>query len=235
MNSKSQLFCAWCGIGFLLLFTAGWWFLARFLPPPAPSLDAAEVAAIYQQHTGGIRFGLVLAMIAAALTAPWVAVIAIQLRRIEGNTPALAHTMLVAGAVGVLVLLLPTLLWTTAAFRPERGADLVMLLNDLGWLLFVMTFSPFFIQNLVIGLAILGDKGAEPVFPRWLGYFNIWVAILFVPGGLVTFFKTGPFAWNGLLAFWLPLVVFFIWFLIMFAALLSAIRQQSGTTASSAV
>jgi hypothetical protein len=30
---------------------------------------------------------------------------------------------------------------------------------------------------------------------------NVAIALLFAPGGLITFFKSGPFAWNGLLAF----------------------------------
>ncbi|HAD08622.1 MAG TPA: hypothetical protein DCF62_04000 [Porticoccaceae bacterium] len=227
MNIRSQLLCAWCGVVFLVLFTIGWVLLARFLPPPSPSLGAEEVAAIYQQNTGAIRFGLMLAMIAGGLTAPWVAVIANQMRRIEGNSPVLTYTMLVAGAVGVVILVLPTMTWTVAAFRPERAPELILLLNDFGWLLFVMTFSPFFVQNMAIGLAIFSDFASEPVFPRWLGYFNIWVAILFVPGGLITFFKTGPFAWDGILAFWLPLVIFFAWFLVMFVVLLQTIRRQA--------
>ena len=78
-----------------------------------------------------------------------------------------------------------------------------------------------------MGLAIVSDNHERPVFARWLGYFNIWVAILFLPGGLITFFKSGPFAWNGLLAFWLPLTVFFLWYIVMFFALLKAIRQRS--------
>lgn len=228
MNTRSQLLCAWCGVVFLVLFTIGWALLARFLPPPSPGLGADEVAAIYQQNTGAIRFGLMLAMIAGGLTAPWVAVIANQMRRIEGSSPVLTYTMLVAGAAGVLILVLPTMIWSVAAFRPERAPELILLLNDFGWLLFVMTFSPFFVQNMVIGLAIFSDSASEPVFPRWLGYFNIWVAILLVPGGLVTFFKTGPFAWDGILAFWLPLVIFFAWFLVMFVALLNSIRRQAG-------
>ncbi|MBV1930997.1 MAG: hypothetical protein KUG71_04705 [Porticoccaceae bacterium] len=227
MNTKSQLLCAWCGIVFLVLFTIGWVLLARFLPPPSPALSANEVAAIYQQNTGAIRFGLMLAMIAGGLTAPWVAVIANQMKRIEGDSPVLTYTMLVAGAAGILVLVLPAMTWTVAAFRPDRNPELIMLLNDFGWIFFVMTFSPFFVQNIVIGLAIFADKADAPVFPRWLGYFNIWVAILLVPGGLITFFKTGPFAWDGILAFWLPLVIFFAWFLVMFQMLLKNIKQQA--------
>ena len=227
MNTKSQLLCAWCGIGFLVLFGLGWWILAGFLPPISPALNANEVAAFYQENTGRIRLGLMITMFSAALTAPWVAVIAVQMKRIEGDFPVLAYTQLIVGTVGILILVLPALIWTTAAFRPERDIELIQLLNDFGWLLFIMTFSPAFIQNLVIGLAIFSDQNETPVFPRWLGYFNIWVAILFIPGGLITFFKTGPFAWDGILAFWLPVVVFFGWFLVMFQALLKTIKQQA--------
>ena len=226
MNPRTQYFCAWCGVAFVVLFTLGWWIIASYVPPLSPTLTAAEVADFYQRNTGSIRFGLMPTMISAALTAPWVAVIAVQMKRIEGEFPVLTYAQLVAGAVGIVVLLLPPLIWTTVAFRVDRDPQLMQLMNDFAWLLFIMTFSPAFIQNLVIGLAIFSDRNTTPVFPRWLGYFNIWVAILFVPGGLITFFKTGPFAWNGLLAFWVPLVIFFAWFLVMFVALLKSIREQ---------
>jgi hypothetical protein len=55
---------------------------------------------------------------------------------------------------------------------------------------------------------------------------NFWMALLFLPAGLMVFFKTGPFAWNGLLSFWLPLVAFGIWFNVMIYALLRAIKLQ---------
>jgi hypothetical protein len=226
MNTRTQLFCAWCGIAFVALFTLGWWIIAGFVPPMSPALTGDEVATTFQQNTGAIRFGLMLTMISGGLTAPWVAVIAAQMKRIEGEFPVLTYAQLVAGAVGIVIIILPPLIWTAVAFRPDRDPDLMLLLNDLAWLIFIMTFSPAFFQNLVIGLAIFSDRGEFPVFPRWLGYFNIWVAILFIPGGLITFFKTGPFAWDGLLAFWVPLLIFFLWFFVMFAALLKTINQQ---------
>jgi hypothetical protein len=48
------------------------------------------------------------------------------------------------------------------------------------------------------------------------------VAVLFIPGGLLTFFKTGPFAWSGVFVYWVPLVVFFSWYLVMFVVLRQA-------------
>ena len=65
------------------------------------------------------------------------------------------------------------------------------------------------------------------MLPRWLAYFNLWVAFLFVPGGLILFFKTGPFAWNGVFTFWLPLSIFSLWFIVMFVALRKSIANQA--------
>ena len=82
-------------------------------------------------------------------------------------------------------------------------------------------------QNIAIGAAIVGDKSANPIFPRWVGFFNFWVAILFIPGALIPFFKSGPFAWNGLFSFWIPATVFGVWFIVMLTMLLKAIDRQA--------
>jgi hypothetical protein len=43
---------------------------------------------------------------------------------------------------------------------------------------------------------------------------------------LLAFFKSGPFAWNGALVFWLAGSTFFVWFIVMTVTLLKAIRQE---------
>ena len=229
MNTRMQIACAWCGVLFVTLLTIGWILIAGLVPLPPPSNDAAAIAELFSSNTGAIRFGALLSMFSISLTAPWIAVIAVQMKRIEGATPVLTYTQLVAGAVTVLILTLPTVLWTVAAFRPERSPELVLLLSDFSWIAFIMTFPPFFVQLVAIGAAIISDRAERPVFPRWVGYFNVWVAVLFMPGGLITFFKTGPFAWNGLLAFWMPLTVFFLWYGVMFKMLLDTIRRSAET------
>jgi len=64
------------------------------------------------------------------------------------------------------------------------------------------------------------------VLPRWLGWFNLWAQIIYLPGILIPYFKTGPLAWNGLLAFWIPVVVFTVWLCLITAMLLRAINEQ---------
>lgn len=228
MNDKTQIACAASGIGFALFYVLGWWIIGGFVPPHAPLMGAEELAESYLRNTGTIRFGLLLAMIGSGMMIPFSAVIAVQIRRTEGRFPVLAYSELVAGAVGTVILLIPTVLWTAAAFRPERNPELILLLNDFAWLFLIMTFPPFFVLFVSIGLAILSDEREPPLFARWSGYFNIWLAVLAIPGGLITFFKTGPFAWNGLLAFWVPIGVFVAWFFVMFFVLLKAIRTPPG-------
>jgi len=64
-----------------------------------------------------------------------------------------------------------------------------------------------------LAVATLRDQRAEPVYPRWFAYFQLWCAL----GVGLTFgvwiFKTGPLAWDGLIGFWIPVSVYFVWVL----------------------
>jgi hypothetical protein len=92
-----------------------------------------------------------------------------------------------------------------------------MIISMIGFTLFI----PF-----GIGIAILRDRGTVPLFPRWLGFFNFWVALLILPALLLPFFKSGAFAYNGLLALYLPFGAFFIWMVVMTFGLMRAIGTQ---------
>lgn len=220
------MWCAWCGPLATVVWLVGFGALAGFIPPPSPADSAAEVQAMYQQDTDLIRAGLAVTMMGAALLGPFVAVISLQMMRIEGRRAPLAAVQFGLGVLVVLLFVVPCMLMEAAAFRPDRDPEVIQGLHDAGWLPFVGAFMPTFFQLLAIAACILQDSAGK-VFPRWLGYFNLWVALLLLPAGLIYFFKTGPFAWNGLMAFWLVLVVFCGWFIIMFLALRRAIRDEA--------
>jgi len=124
------------------------------------------------------------------------------------------------------------MLFAVTAFRPDRAADSTLLLNDVTWIFLVMPWPPFTMQNFAFAFAILSDTCTTPLFPRWLGYLNIWAPIIFTPGVILPFFKSGPFAWNGIFVFWIPAVVFGIQFVVNVTWLLKAINSESCETAS---
>lgn len=227
MNLRMQRLCVWCGPGLILIFMIGFLFVAGLVPPPSPNLGASEVARFYTEHQTRIQIGLIISMIGSGLAFPWAAVISVQMRRIEGRRSPLAATQLTAGGVLCLLLVFPMFALSAAAYRPaDRSPEITQALNDLGWLPLVGFVAPPVVQVIAIALAVFSDKSAEPVFPRWVGYFSLWCAVLLTPGILVIVFHTGPFAWNGIFAFWLPLTVLGTWFFVMTVPLLQAIKQQ---------
>jgi hypothetical protein len=225
-NTRTQMLCLWCGPVAILLWLGGFAFLAEFIQPLHPGDSAEEIAREYQSGTDGIRAGLLLTMVGATLTGPWVAAITTQLKRIEGRYSPLAYTQLGLGMGGILLFIIPVMNMQTAAFRPDRDPDLILLANDLGWIPFVGVWSMAAVQNLAIAIAIFQDSD-QKVFPRWVGYFNLWIVTLFTPGSLLYFFKDGPFAWDGLLSWWVVVVAFCAWFVVMFFAMRKAIKGQA--------
>jgi hypothetical protein len=228
MNAQAtfQRICAYSGIACLLLFFGGF-VAAGFLPPLSPGMSATQVAAHYQTHTAGIRFGAGLIFLSSMFYAWFTAVISGQMRRIPGLHPTVVNAQLAAGAFGCVTFLVPALLFVVTAFRPDRSPDATLLLNDMSWIILVMPWPPFMAQFFAFAFAILSDPRPQPLFPRWLGYFNIWAELMFTPAIILPFFKSGPFAWNGVFVFWIPATVFGALFIVNTVCLIKAINSEA--------
>lgn len=226
MNQSSyQRFCAWSGLICVTLFFIAFG-CAGFIPPMSPSLDVEQVAAHYRDHTTGIRVGMGIMLISSMFYASFTGVISGQMRRIPGLSPTVIYTQLAAGALASVTFMMPAILFLATSFRPERAPEMTYAMNDLSWIMLVIPWPPFMMQNFAFAQAILSDVRAQPLFPRWLGFMNIWVPISFTPGILLPFFKSGPFAWNGLLVLWIPAAIFILWFAVTTKYLLRAIGDE---------
>lgn len=225
-NRTSQLLCAWSGIITMVWMFIGLW-LAKWLPVPSPNMSANEVVAMYQNNLDGIRACAVFVLISAGFSLMWTCEMSAQLRRIEsGRTPIWTYVNLAGGCGGAFFFLIPALMWTMAAFRPERAPEITQALNDIGFLFFLMPFIFATTECLALGCAILSDKKKNPVFPRWVGFANLWFALLFVPACITGFFKTGVFAWDGLFTWWVPVVDYTVWSIVMSVCCASAVKRQ---------
>jgi hypothetical protein len=215
----------------LLLFPA--MIMIGLLPPISPMRTANEIAEFWSTNTGLKRLGLVVMLAASGLQAPFGALIAVRIRQMEGGRySALAYAELIGVGLAVMAIIMPVFFFAAASYRPERDPQITQALNDLGWLPFIMNWPPAVIQALAIGFGILG--ATHEIWPRWLGYFNVWCGFIFLAGGLAVLFKNGVFAWNGLLAFWLAAVVFGLWFLIMSWQLWVSVAASEGNSLASA-
>lgn len=226
MRAIDQKICAWGGVFCAAAFGAGL-LLAGFVPPPSPSLTTAEIAVYYRENANAIRGGMVLGLFGMAGWTAFVGVISAQMQRMRTGSDLPALLQLGAGSIGILTVMLPIMIFAAAAFRPERDPALTELLNDLGWLIIIPAFPTFIAQFGAIAMGALLDRSDTPVFPRWAAYFNIWASLLFIPGALAYFFRSGPFAWDGLFDFWLAAGAFFAWLMVMTPLVLKAIAVSS--------
>jgi hypothetical protein len=213
VEARVQRVLIWSGPAMMLLWVGAFAALAGFLPPSEPNAAARTITEMYVDHGVAIKFGMVVSMAGSALLVPFGVALSGQLKRIDG-AKALADTQMVSCALLSLEFIIPIGVWMATAFRADdRSADLTRALHDLGWILFMTVIWSLWVQLLAIGAAVLLDRGAAPVLPRWYGYFSLWEAVLILPAGLVLFFKDGPFAWNGLIGIWVPLVTYAAWIL----------------------
>ena len=227
MNGSSLRLCVYSGIAACVVLGIGLWPLLQFVPPPLPSASAAEIAAIYRNNSLGILLGSTLLLASTPLYAPFYAAISAEIERMEGPGSPLAKAQMLTGMLAVCVPIAVTAdAWMIAAYRPERSDETIQMLNDFGWFLFFTPVAAGLINAVIIAIAIFNDKSPNPTFPRWVAFANIWIGILFLPGGALAFFKTGPFAWNGLFVFWLGVGAFFVWFVMMTKYLLRAAQTR---------
>jgi len=212
MEAKVQRVLVWSGPAMILIWVGAFLFIAGFIPPQSPALSVDEVVRIYADNTNGIKLGMVLSMLGSALLVPWGVAISGQLKQIDG-AKALADTQMASSALLSVEFITPIAVWMAASFRfDDQLPKVTQALHDLGWILFMTVIWSLWVQLICIGWAILIDKKPTPTLPRWLGYLNLWVSVLIIPAGIVLFFKTGPFAWNGIIGFFCPLTAFAIWF-----------------------
>jgi hypothetical protein len=90
VTMSAQRWCAWSGIGCIVVFLIGFWPIAGFIPPPSPRLTGEELAELFTDDRTRIRIGMIVSLFASAMIASWTAAITVQLRRMERRGGALA-------------------------------------------------------------------------------------------------------------------------------------------------
>lgn len=223
----------WFTIVFAVIFGIALFWLTGFFPPPRASLSAEQVQLLYSEHNIRFRIGTMLGSFAGAFIVPLTVVIFAQMARLEKGMPLWSILQLVAGSVGSLFIFLPFMIWAAAAFTPERPAELTLLLHEFGWLVFITGLSLFPMQ--LIGIIVIAFTKDEDdrvsAFPRWIGYLTAWELVQSLGGPIAMLFKDGIFAWQGLIPFWLPFVLFGVWISALLFTLMRALRHQAGAAA----
>ena len=128
--------------------------------------------------------------------------------------------------VNAVAFILPFIFWAGAFYRPDRSPELVQLINDMTWLEFLLFFPTFSFQLFCVAMAGLTQRQGPKVFPRWFLYLNLWMALIGSTGMLCIFFFSGPFAWNGIIGFYIPVGSYVPFLLITYVQFYKAIVSE---------
>jgi hypothetical protein len=224
-NPKRELWFAWWAtLVFYQLFFVVFFVLTRTQPPPNPGWDTPRVVQWFHDNHNGLLVGFAIMFLITGMTAPQNALIAYSMRRMSVSR-AFAYSYLVlyslSAVPGMLVL---CVVLTVGAMRPDRDPELIHWLYDFAFLSYVGTMGVFLIGSLIWMLAILIDQNR--VFPKWFGYLNLCNALTEVVVSPAWIFKRGVFAWNGLIAWWIDMVVFGFYTVVFIMLLRKMIQRE---------
>lgn len=214
----------WSGLILVLMTVIGFGWLMHMVPPPSPALSKQQILTRVSEHQTSILIGAALVTFFWSFWVTWAAPLILYIRRME-RVPLLTFACLANVGGGAAVITTIAVAWTVMAFRAEDPI-VVQAFNDLGFFLFLYTWPPFGIFMVVIAIAIFRNVNPQPVFPRWVAYYNIYAAVGMAPASFMGLFKTGPLAYNGILAFWVVAVDFFLWMVVMSLVMLKAIATD---------
>jgi hypothetical protein len=210
-NPKRELWFAWWAmVTFYNLYVVSVFVLAHAQPPPSPAWDAARVAQWFTDNHHGILVGFgINFLVTGLLIAPTNGLIAYSMLRMSVSR-VFAYSYLVMYALSALPgMLLMCIVLTVGAMRPDRDPELTYWLYDLAFLSFTGTMGVFLLGSLVWMVAILLDKNR--VFPKWFAYLNLANALTEVVVAPAWIFKNHVFSWNGVIAWWVDMVVFAVY------------------------
>ena len=211
-----------------IIWISAFFLFPGFVHPMSPTMSAEEVAAFYRDpgNLPRIRYSMILFNWFAVGLIPILALIALQMRRMAHRTPIFSYAIIACSAGGPTVFLMANLFWLTAAFRPTRDPQMTLMFNDLAWVTFSTQVGFLIAQSVILALAIRLDRQERPVFRPWVAHFNLVVAVLLMPAAFAGAAMTGPFAWDGLLTFWLRNITIGLWIVVMAVVLRQAIERE---------
>jgi len=227
-STDGELLLLWALPIVAVFWIAAFFAFPGFVQPMSPSMTAEQVASFYRDpdNLSRIRYSMIVFNWFGVALIPFLALIAMQMRRMAHHTPILSYCFIGCIAGGPAMFCIADVFWLLAAFRPDRDAALIQLFNDMAWITFSSLVAFLIAQSVFLALGIYLDRQDHPVFPRWVGHFNLLIAAAFVPAAFTALHRSGPFAWDGVLTFWLKNIAFGLWIVVMILALAKAVERR---------
>ncbi|MBH0776359.1 hypothetical protein [Nocardia bovistercoris] len=216
--------CYWIVPVFYTAFGLIFVLFTRVMPPPRADTGAEQITHFFTDHAVTIRIGFALLLLIVGGAGVSNGIVVFHMKRM--STGSICAYIYMAGmAVGALPgCLLVAFCFLAAVYRPDRDPELLALLYDLGLLSYVGSLGCFTAAYFGFAIAIFFDR--NEIFPKWLAYVTIWQIVTEILATPVFVVRSGPFAWNGSISFWMGTVVFGTWLMCVITFLRRATALQ---------
>ncbi|MGH7966756.1 MAG: hypothetical protein ACRERD_33845 [Candidatus Binatia bacterium] len=224
-NLKSELFGAWSGVLFAVVYVILMAVVARMLPPPSPIFTPEQLAAYWAERPG-ITFGASAVAFFSFLLITWSAGLTIMLARIEGNAPFWTIVQAMGGALTGWVFISTPVRLVLAGFRGIDDPVALQSVVDSAWLDLTMTYVVTSVQYWAIGIVGLMDKRENPLFPQWLCYLTILSGAVWMTYSGIPWNRTGPLAWDGLVGLYVAFTAFLGTMVVLSIYMIKDVRKR---------
>jgi hypothetical protein len=225
MQGKADLtICWWITVAFYMLFGVIFVPLTHVMPPPSANVDPTQITAFFHDHAGTIQIGFVLLLVVMGLGSISNGLIAYQMSRMSVSKVFAYGYIATLGVAAIPGCLFAAIMCLTAVFRADTDPQVLALLYDMAFLSFVGSLGCFTANYVIFAIAILMDR--NDIFPKWLAYVTVWQIVTELEAAPVFVFRTGPFSWNGVIAFWLGTILFGIFLVCVILQLRTTISRQ---------
>jgi magnesium-transporting ATPase (P-type) len=202
LSKRIQIFCAWCGPAFVVLYGLTWCVLGHNYPPPNPAFTAQElVDNFYLKYQGSIMLGESLSAATGILYLVWACQLTVQMWRRE-KTPILSILQLAGGLLTGWVLIFSPALWAWCAeMAGTVSPELIKAVHFMAWYVFDMTYMITTVEVAALFVLVMADKTKPALMPKWAAALALFSGLSFLPLSFLPYFKSGPFAINGYWSF----------------------------------
>ena len=210
-----------------VIWIAAFFVFPGFVPPMSPRASAGEVAAFYTQDLSRIRYSMILFNWFCVALIPLLMLIVERMRHMAHRTPVLRYCMIGVSGAAPIAFLTSTVFWFVAAFRPDRAVpELTLLLNDLAWITFTCGVPFLTAMCVFLAISIAYDDRTSPCSRSGSQGSTSSSAPRLVPACFAGFSKSGVFAWDGFVSFWIKNAAIALWITVMAVLVAGAMERD---------
>ncbi|WP_068073146.1 cytochrome c oxidase subunit 3 [Novosphingobium lentum] len=209
-------FCLWSGPIFLVALALFWGVIAHSFPPFAPTIPATVVAAWFVSDGNSIRIGMLGAMTFVPFYIIWGVGLSKLMETLEGGNRVLSQFQMWGAGLTAVAFMIAFMIMVFGAYRAEALDPLTLqFMYDTGWVMLLVPYAGVLIQQIPFGVLLLSDRRAEPLMPRWVCWYSIWIGFGSLIEFAMPFFRIGVFARDGLVNFWVEANIYFFWIVLL--------------------